>query len=38
MFGRKEKKVLKNFQDFLKNGLTYGNPNEINLVDIHRLP
>ena len=37
MFGRKEKKLLKNFKIFLKNGLKI-NSNEIKLSDIHRLP
>ena len=37
MFGRKEKKTIEKFQDFLKNGLKI-NPNEIKLSDIHRLP
>ena len=37
MFGRKDKKTIEKFQDFLKNGLKI-NPNEIKLSNIHRLP
>ena len=37
MFGKKEKKIIEKFQDFLKNCLKI-NPNEIKLSDIHRLP
>ena len=37
MFGRKEKKTIEKFQDFLKNGLKI-NLNEIKFSDIHRLP
>ena len=37
MFGRKEKKLLKNFRIFEKNGFKI-DPNKIKLSDIHRLP
>ena len=32
-----KRKTIEKFQDFLKNGLKI-NPNEIKLLDIHRLP
>ena len=36
MFGRKKKKIIGKFQDFLKNGLKITNRNEIKFLDIHR--